>query len=435
MNESELHIMIVGGGIGGLCLAQGLKRNGVSVAVYERDQSPDARLQGYRLNIEPMGSRALHMCLPPTLWSVLIATAGDPGPRKGVFDEQLRELMQEDEHGAAVDPARSHHAVSRITLRRLLLAGLDDVVHFNKQFARYEFSGSEAVTAFFSDGTSATGHLLVGADGARSYVRRQLLPGAREVPVPAIGIGGKLPITDETAAWLPIHLRSTKNMILPPTDFLFTAVFRSRHGAQNQPFEIESQLNSLGLDPRAFLSEAKERDYVMWAFVANQRAFRGRPAEPLEWREFIEQRMKGWNPILRRLVHDTDPQTIQAFDFSAAVKPQPWSTNRVTLIGDALHHMPPVGGMGGNAALHDAELLCSTLTSIKNGGDLLASLHACEAEMLRNGFRAVNASLLYTKLAISRIPLMRQLARLFFRSCGHIGPLRRAIFEESPVSA
>jgi len=67
MNESELHIMIVGGGIGGLCLAQGRKRNGVSVAVYERDQSPDARLQGYRLNIEPMGSRALHMCLPPTL--------------------------------------------------------------------------------------------------------------------------------------------------------------------------------------------------------------------------------------------------------------------------------------------------------------------------------------------------------------------------------
>lgn len=49
-------------------------------------------------------------------------------------------------------------------------------------------------------------------------------------------------------------------------------------------------------------------------------------------------------------------------------------------------------------------------------------------------FRAVNAPMLYTKLAISRIPLIRQLARLFFRSCGLIRPLRRAIFEESPAS-
>jgi cation diffusion facilitator CzcD-associated flavoprotein CzcO len=33
------HVLIVGGGIGGLCLAQGLKKAGISVAVYERDTS------------------------------------------------------------------------------------------------------------------------------------------------------------------------------------------------------------------------------------------------------------------------------------------------------------------------------------------------------------------------------------------------------------
>jgi 2-polyprenyl-6-methoxyphenol hydroxylase-like FAD-dependent oxidoreductase len=51
-----MHVLIIGGGIGGLCLAQGLRRRGVSVAVYERDRTPDARLQGYRLSIEPPGS-------------------------------------------------------------------------------------------------------------------------------------------------------------------------------------------------------------------------------------------------------------------------------------------------------------------------------------------------------------------------------------------
>jgi hypothetical protein len=59
------------------------------------------------------------------------------------------------------------HAVSRITLRRLLLTGLEDVVWFDKQFVRYEQSGHDTVTAFFADGSSATGSVLVGADGAR----------------------------------------------------------------------------------------------------------------------------------------------------------------------------------------------------------------------------------------------------------------------------
>ena len=54
-----LHVLIVGGGIGGLALAQGLKREGVSAAIYERDTSLTSRLQGYRVHISPGGSRAL----------------------------------------------------------------------------------------------------------------------------------------------------------------------------------------------------------------------------------------------------------------------------------------------------------------------------------------------------------------------------------------
>jgi 2-polyprenyl-6-methoxyphenol hydroxylase-like FAD-dependent oxidoreductase len=46
MSSSRLEVIVVGGGIGGLCLAQGLKRAGISVSVHERDRAPDARLQG-----------------------------------------------------------------------------------------------------------------------------------------------------------------------------------------------------------------------------------------------------------------------------------------------------------------------------------------------------------------------------------------------------
>src|SRR5438105_1558175 len=104
MSSGRLNVLVIGGGVGGLCLAQGLHKAGIRVAVYERDRNPERRLQGYRLNIEPVGSRALHECLPSDLWDMLVATAGDPGPGMGVLDEHLRELMIEPGRPAA-DPA------------------------------------------------------------------------------------------------------------------------------------------------------------------------------------------------------------------------------------------------------------------------------------------------------------------------------------------
>jgi len=47
---------------GGLCLAQGLKKDHVEVEVYDRDHSPLDRLQGYRLSITETGRRALKAC-------------------------------------------------------------------------------------------------------------------------------------------------------------------------------------------------------------------------------------------------------------------------------------------------------------------------------------------------------------------------------------
>jgi salicylate hydroxylase len=50
----DFHIIIIGGGLGGLTLAQGLKKNGISCAVYEKDKSKSDRLQGYRIVITPL---------------------------------------------------------------------------------------------------------------------------------------------------------------------------------------------------------------------------------------------------------------------------------------------------------------------------------------------------------------------------------------------
>ncbi|MET8159216.1 NAD(P)/FAD-dependent oxidoreductase [Sphaerisporangium sp. NPDC005289] len=439
MSPGRLQVAVIGGGVGGLCLAHGLRQAGVNVTVYERDLTPDSRLQGFRLNIEPAGSLALHACLPPALWEVLVASAGDPGPGISFLDERMRPLVRIGQDGRVpdpLDPATGRHAVSRVTLRKLLLAGLGDVVRFGKEFTGFTRVDDGTVTAKFADGTTATADVLVAADGANSRVWAQLHPSARRTTLPATAVAGKLFLTEENRRWLPERLLAGMNVFWPQQDFLFTAIFRRREDPAAITARLGDRLRALGLEPERLLANSHDDDYVLWAFIAHRDSLPGdfttkAQADPAAVRRMLAERTARWHPDLRRLLTESTPDTLYRTEFTAAEPLRPWKAGNVTGLGDAVHHMPPVGGLGGNTALRDAHRLCSALTAADRGEEPLPqALHAYEADMLRHGFRTVRDVVRNTNAAIIRSPLKRSATRWFFRTCGAVPPLGRAVFGE-----
>src|ERR1700722_6747691 len=196
-----MHVLIIGGGTGGMCLAHGLKRAGVSVAVYERYGSRSDGLYGYRVGIDPTGNRALHECLPPELFDTFVATCARSPKHFNVLTQSMHSTasfaLRDDS-----DAINSERSVPRSTLRQVLFTGMDDVVHYSKDFTRYEQNPDGSVTAHFADGTHGTGDVLIAADGTRSAVRRQFLPDAQIQDTGITALATKTPLTPETRALL-----------------------------------------------------------------------------------------------------------------------------------------------------------------------------------------------------------------------------------------
>jgi salicylate hydroxylase len=70
---TALRVLIVGGGIGGLCLAQGLRGADIDCTVYET--TPGIVQTGYRLHMNATGGGALRQCLPDNLYELYLQTS------------------------------------------------------------------------------------------------------------------------------------------------------------------------------------------------------------------------------------------------------------------------------------------------------------------------------------------------------------------------
>jgi len=427
-----MKVLVIGGGTGGLALAHGLKRAGIGVTVFERDALRTDGLHGYRVGIDPDGSRALHTLLPKELYDTFVATKARDPRYFNMLTEDLKEVLSM-ELPESTDPVESEKSISRMTLRQVLLTGLDDVVEFGKEFVRFEQHGDQ-VTAYFADGTHATGDLLVAADGAGSRVRRQYLPQARTEETGIIAIAGKLPITEESAKLVSPKVFEGISIVTAPRGFaciLHVMEFqwdRDGHVKSGIGGNIEELIRRW-----PGLQFDNTRDYINWGLSATKDKL---PANIMDLRgeELVEVALNvtpGWHPNLRRLFELTDPGTCFPVNIWTSVPLEPWETTNITLLGDAIHTMTPGRGVGANTALRDAVNLCRKLIEVRDGRqELIPAVREYEAKMVEYGFDAVIKSRAQmTSADPVHKPVIGRLAlagmRTAMRAVNHLPPVKR----------
>jgi 2-polyprenyl-6-methoxyphenol hydroxylase-like FAD-dependent oxidoreductase len=374
MATSPSKVIIIGAGTGGLCLAQGLKRAGIGVGVYERDRTRADGLQGYRVGIDADGKRALRANLPPELDQTFLATCAQRPVYANQLTHQMKFLFSAGPEllkaGDQPPEADRDESVSRMTLRQVLLTGVEDVVHFDKVFSHYAQHPDATVTAFFQDGTSATGDLLVAADGANSRVRRQYLPQARLADTGLIGITGKTLLTPQTRALLPQRMIQGVSMVHGPKGFL--CIVHVMQFKWDRAGELKGGIG--GSDAELIkawpgLLYDNSRDYIMWGLAAADhwlpKDVTSRKGAELQ--QLVLELTGDWHPNLRKLFALGDPDSSFPLQIRTSEPIPPWPTTNVTLLGDAIHTMTPGRGVGANTALRDARLLVKDLVQAHQG--------------------------------------------------------------------
>jgi 2-polyprenyl-6-methoxyphenol hydroxylase-like FAD-dependent oxidoreductase len=405
VGRRPLRVLIIGGGIGGLCLAQGLRQAGFDeVAVYERDPSAEGRMQGYRLRISPDGERALRKCLPRRAQDLLTATS-NVRHQQGLaaYDEQLNPMHAptfEDPRGDSPDKV---DAVDRVTLRRILIAGLDDVLHFDRRLVRCEQLDGQVV-AHFAGADPVEGDVLVAADGANSAVRTQLRPADRANDLGVRAILSRTPRAAAIDAGLPEALRDRFLNVTDSTGLrlaLMPMVFRTRpHRAAEQ------------LWPGLEMGDVE--DYYMSVFSVHRDLLGISDAEFFaltgqQLRQLVFERTADWHPDLRGVFAHAEAAETFPLALRVTLPVKPWEPGNVIPLGDAVHLMPPTGGVGANSALRDASALCRALVAVARGERSLPEASAeYQQDMVRYSTEAVTMSLNIARWSMKKIDVVEK---------------------------
>ena len=304
--------LIVGAGIAGLSFARALANTSIRVDIVE--SASELRAIGAGILIQPNGMAALEKL--GLAEQVLRAGSVLSYIRHHRNDSEMRLLLAAVWDGAACPTV----GVRRSDLQAILLGGIRnaDNVQLRLGTAAAEFTSSKAgVAASFVDGRTALYDLVVGADGADSSVRRQLLPGS---DAEATGF-----------QWWRI-------MAVRPAEMSSTEWLAGEHHA-----------GSFGIYPIG-------RDLVHSHVLLSGQTSRSQAGKEAT---FLEETVASWHPLIADVIRTriTQPHV----GTPKMVRPPVWGRGRIVLIGDAAHAISPTLSQGGSLAMEDACWLAALL--------------------------------------------------------------------------
>ncbi|WP_369790455.1 FAD-dependent urate hydroxylase HpxO [Rouxiella sp. WC2420] len=309
--------IVIGGGIGGTCAAIALKRFGIETAVFEAVK--EIKPVGAAISIWPNGVK----CLNYLGMKDAIRELGGQMRYMAYNEYQQGQTMTR----FSMDPliqsvGEQPYPVARAELQALLLDtyGRNDV-QFGKRVTHVEES-ADSVTAWFDDGTSATGDLLIAADGTHSVVRKQVLGYATERRYAGYVNWNGLVEIDESIA---------------PADQWTTFV---------------------GEGKRVSLMPVSGNRFYFFFDVPLPK---GLEQDRSTLREDLRHYFAGWAEPVQKLIAQINPETTNRVEIHDIEPFEKLVKGRIALLGDSAHSTTPDIGQGGCAAMEDAVVLATIL--------------------------------------------------------------------------
>jgi 2-polyprenyl-6-methoxyphenol hydroxylase-like FAD-dependent oxidoreductase len=213
---------------------------------------------------------------------------------------------------------------------------------YGVKFSHVVSEGEDGVSFAFTNGTTASAAILVGADGIHSSVRKYVVP---EV-VPKYS--GTVAIT---CALQRSKLEYPPN--LGEKDYPMPVTILSKNGA----FVMAPQ-NMQGSEVLAGIQRVwPEQDRAGCdALLADHEGLL----------HLFRQDYEDWNPMVQSALDSVDMNTLAIWPYFVVPKLDAWFSvgKRVIILGDAAHAIPPIAGQGASQGFEDAFTLATLLPQI-----------------------------------------------------------------------